>query len=971
MLKEKNQSTSTTIDSAQNATQICENASGATQPTDQNRLQARHYKECSETRGLNPLWIFANCFSVTANYATQYLGYTALSDGILLRGCNHQSQFKPDKPWKKEEDKKAPKYRSPLGEYDAMLPTHPTDPYYWDDIEALKQKAYKVDGHPCLVLSEGFFKGIAGCSNDTPTIALLGVEMGLTPKDADPQGKRYLVPTLERYARAGFGFIIAFDADCATNENVIVAQRKLVHNIKLFKVPVYSVTGLWQVDESFSNKNKGMDDYIYNHGSDRFKREVMGKAVDIAAWEKQFTNKRDNSKAHSNKKADRPVPRITALSIAERYKNQWAYHHEQQTWRRFNGKVWEAIHLKVFGQIIFKEVEAMGVEYHSDSFIENVIKTLERQLLVPLWVTFDRMKWIAFNNGVLEVETGILHEHSPGFRFTSYLGRDYTALNVIDPNTVLLDQLRLHAPECYSWFMQVQNGDPLKVLKLLAIINGVIKFRFFDLQMFVQLYGAPGTGKSTFARILQGIVGKGNYQGSRLDKLNDDNEIAKIIDTQLVICPDEKKQVGDFGGLLSLTGGDPISYRKIYQEATTGFFKGTVLLISNVPLFAGDTSGIGRRLCLTTFAQPIPASLRDNSIEQRLESELSPLTAIALAMPNQLVTDLIKGIGLAEIPEFARESWLHKTINDSVALFVEERLVKDPQAEIMLGGKSGDIHSTAYGAYMAFVEENNSKSCFSTNNFRQHLVEVCREAGWDGVEAKRMNNGWKLCGIRLRRAGYDDALPRVSEVFSSKPCRACNPSVGMSVGLESAHSMESVGCVGSEPNNEQKNQFFELCQNNDKLTLEKTISSGYKPYTPTQPNKGESFSLTLDSTPLAPPTPPDLAQRQPPSSPPPNDLAAIILGCKTWVAALEAMDAVAQKVGCKRQTVFTSVLKHIPNSTDRQHLVKLLAEHIRQFPRDYWAYNWLPSSCHKLKQKAVSLANGVTGMEDVPRVEET
>jgi hypothetical protein len=31
-----------------------------------------------------------------------------------------------------------------------------------------------------------------------------------------------------------------------------------------------------------------MDDYIQNHGSDRFKREVMGKVVNIAAWEKQF-----------------------------------------------------------------------------------------------------------------------------------------------------------------------------------------------------------------------------------------------------------------------------------------------------------------------------------------------------------------------------------------------------------------------------------------------------------------------------------------------------------------------------------------------------------------------------------------------------------------------------------------------------------------------------------------------------------
>jgi putative DNA primase/helicase len=55
-------------------------------------------------------------------------------------------------------------------------------------LKTLKSKAYKIEGHPCLVLTEGFFKAIAGCSNGIPTIALLGVEMGLTSKDADPQG---------------------------------------------------------------------------------------------------------------------------------------------------------------------------------------------------------------------------------------------------------------------------------------------------------------------------------------------------------------------------------------------------------------------------------------------------------------------------------------------------------------------------------------------------------------------------------------------------------------------------------------------------------------------------------------------------------------------------------------------------------------------------------------------------------------
>jgi putative DNA primase/helicase len=70
--------------------------------------------------------------------------------------------------------------------------------------------------------------------------------MGLTSKDADPQGKRYLVKTLECYARAGFGFIFALDADCADNKNVLIAQHKLAHQLKLFKAPLYSATGFGQ-----------------------------------------------------------------------------------------------------------------------------------------------------------------------------------------------------------------------------------------------------------------------------------------------------------------------------------------------------------------------------------------------------------------------------------------------------------------------------------------------------------------------------------------------------------------------------------------------------------------------------------------------------------------------------------------------------------------------------------------------------
>jgi putative DNA primase/helicase len=93
--------------------------------------------------------------------------------------------------------------------------------------------------------------------------------------------------------------------------------------------------------------------------------------------------------------------------------------------------------------------------------------------------------------------------------------------------------------------MEAMNQDESKVLKLLAIVNGVIKFRFHDLQMFIHLIGKPGSGKGTFSRLLEKIVGKENHKSSRLEKLGDDYEVAKIIDSQLVICPDEDKQVGN------------------------------------------------------------------------------------------------------------------------------------------------------------------------------------------------------------------------------------------------------------------------------------------------------------------------------------------------------------------------------------------------------------------------------------------
>lgn len=246
----------------------------------QYQLNANHLHHLITERGLNTEWVQKNCGSVSAEEATLLLGYPIKSDGIWLNGYNEVAQLRCNKPWKNDGEKKAPRYRSQLGEYDAMLPVSPIHPNMWDNLELLKTLCFKVNNVPILLLTEGFFKAIALSSIGYPCIALQGVEMGLTSGKADPQKRRYLVPKLEFYARAGFGFLLLFDADCVNNEFVLWAERKLHDQLQKFSVATYSLSGTW--DEVLDGK--GIDDYLKKNGVEAFKELINTQVLTYEEW---------------------------------------------------------------------------------------------------------------------------------------------------------------------------------------------------------------------------------------------------------------------------------------------------------------------------------------------------------------------------------------------------------------------------------------------------------------------------------------------------------------------------------------------------------------------------------------------------------------------------------------------------------------------------------------------------------------
>jgi len=312
------------------STQSCQELPKLTQTYSSFFLSTKHQANI-QARGLLNSWARSTSKTVTAEEASFHLGYTAKSGGILFIGQNGQVQFLPDKAWKKDGEKKPPKYRSPLGEFDAFLPPSPDNPLYWE-IEALKREAFYINDVPYILLTEGIFKAIAGCSNGIPTISLLGVEQGLTGKAHDVEGKRFLVDALRIFAEAGFGFIIAFDADVATNSNVREAQKKLAKQLAKFKVPVRIITGTWaaaSVIEGGEVKNtKGMDDFIQHKGIEEF-RAILTKAK---LFDENDSGLDGDSGDSDKKKKQLPPPSVIAEKLGEIYRDKLAWESEYQLW---------------------------------------------------------------------------------------------------------------------------------------------------------------------------------------------------------------------------------------------------------------------------------------------------------------------------------------------------------------------------------------------------------------------------------------------------------------------------------------------------------------------------------------------------------------------------------------------------------------------------------------------------------------
>ena len=737
-------------------------------------------------RGIPLAWAVANCKSFDIDNATLMLGYKAFSAGIMLMSDEYgQWQLRPDEPWASKDEKK-PKYRTPKAEYDAFLAKHPEIEGYWRDLDALRARCFTINGKPYILITEGGFKGITGCMHGIPTVALVGVTMGLTPRS---KGEPDLIPALKRLAEAGFNFIIAFDSDTKpeTVKSVRRAEKRLAKHLRAYGCDVLSVTGHWEPGEN--GEFKGMDDFITKKSIEEF-RAILLQAAPIGET-------LDTSDSKKGKQL--PPPSLIAEDLAEIYRDKLAWESEYQLWRCYGAKhdgVWDIETVESIKGLIHTHLRSQGLSGFNAGYISSITTILHSDLEVRDWN--EAAGLIPLCDGVLDQVTQELKPHAPGHRFTWQLPFKWSDRSV--------------GCEPIDKFLLKITGNQAIANVLLAFLNCIVT-RQSKYQRYLELKGGGGTGKSTFMGLARALAGEDNTVSSQLKHLeNNQFETAKFYGKLLGLFPDSERWQGEVSVLKQMTGQDPIRYeRKGVQQCRDFVFGGMVILSANEAPESRDlTSGQERRKLTIELDIKVP-EYEDAELIEQFRPFLPGLLKRVLDMPREEVTRLIKHTD-REVPELAQVKWKQLCETNPIAGWLDEKAIIDPDAKGYIG--LGDIDQAGRWLYANFCkheQDSGTKNTIPMKRFSNNLRDLLKNQMKVAITEGRDAQGRFIQGLGLR-CHLDPTGKNYPCPVTKKPF--CDGFMTDDVGLLTVESPTDAGFAGfagfSENLNETEKQQLEI-----------------------------------------------------------------------------------------------------------------------------------------------------------------
>ena len=379
--------------------------------------------------------------------------------------------------------------------------------------------------------------------------------------------------------------------------------------------------------------------------------------------------------------------------------------------------------------------------------INSILDTLK--LMVPQMGDPAR-RLIGFRNGVYDTATGTFSPHDRENWLRSVNSVSYTAPKPCE-------SLTEHAPNFWKWLTRAAGRNHDKQERILAALFMVLANRY-DWQMFLEVTGPGGSGKSMMAEIGTLLAGKDNTTSASIETLESSRERASVVGYSFITLPDQEKWSGDGAGIKAITGGDAVAIDPKYRDAYSAYIPAVILAVNNNPMrFSDRSGGVSRRRVILPFPETIPPGERDPQLLDKIRLELAVIV-------RHLMQRFAK-------PEEARKL-LQAQQTSGEALEIKRHA--DPLVDFCgylmpLAGPTGLFIGNAnirplnpkrylYHAYLSFMESRGHQHPMSLTAFGQAIPQTLKEYEIELLKRKTKNG--IQTSLELSDDCESDWLPR-------------------------------------------------------------------------------------------------------------------------------------------------------------------------------------------------------------------
>lgn len=421
---------------------------------------------------------------------------------------------------------------------------------------------------------------------------------------------------------------------------------------------------------------------------------------------------------------------IVARSLA----GEIAWDGEAATWFAWRGDHWAPLINvdQAEGRIV--QAVAVGTDYKSRdgvplgfrvSYAAGIVAVIQKLDLLPRPPRPQGV--VPFRNGLLDVATGTLKPATPDYALDFVLPFDY------DPGAT--------CPNIRHWLLNTVDGDQETVELLRAWLAALL--RGIHLQRFLLLLGRGGTGKGTFQRLVETVLGAGNVAVSSLRNLEENRfETAKLLGKQLCMINEAGRHGGALNMLKAITGGDSLPIEKKHVQQSGSFvFTGGVLMASNEDLQSSDsTSGLERRRVMVRLSRTASQEERADWVrrggeEAVLHAEIPGLVNWCLGLPDKEIRRRFE-----KLPQRVKDdNLLGLAAGNSVAdwLLAETEFDPDAIAQIGVYHTRKDAGYTTFDNADVWLYPSYHRYCYQTGRarpvsarkFKDTVVDISEHLG--------------------------------------------------------------------------------------------------------------------------------------------------------------------------------------------------------------------------------------------------